>query len=577
MKTVGLFLIRNEVDLIEINLRHHFATAIDEAIVVDNGSSDGTMERVAALAGSFPIRLTSEPGPYDQSARITAMARAAYDDGADWVLPIDADEFWIGIHQPLRSVIAGVAEDVNSLQAEIVNFIQAREVLTASPSCLLSMTMRPVRPVGPIERCEELVESGTIGFVEMMYPPKGVRRTHPDLVILPGNHSVAGAPLGNSILDEVVCMHAPLRARSLLTGKLDQGRRLLEENPERQDSWHVRRWWRLARQGALDDEWAANSHQNESLSVSGTDRELVSDNRLHDAVVDLVPGVEPVVGRVSTALDISVAAFQLAMESVPGKLSWLDVALLERLSDVQRAHGIEGDLLTVGLESVRSAVLFGYLARPDSEGSVVSSGFGPQDSVEGVGPERQSEPHDQETLIRQYDRFHSRVPQLPGRLSGAERDGSCRIIYLSVPAERVRDALGHVGRLLRPGGVVALSIGGVKRDVEQVLSQWEDIVPMRFTPIVMTDDHVYLTWDDEPVARVPWDHEIQQFLAQGDDVELGIRSLAGLRIPVVRGSRHPDGINVASEPVPGRSARLGLVPATSIRAAVRYWRKRSQR
>ena len=62
VKVVGLYLVRNEVDIMEVNLRHHFATGIDEAIVIDNGSTDGTLEVIADLAEELPIQLSSEVG-----------------------------------------------------------------------------------------------------------------------------------------------------------------------------------------------------------------------------------------------------------------------------------------------------------------------------------------------------------------------------------------------------------------------------------------------------------------------------------------------------------------------------------
>ena len=96
VNVVGLYLLRNEADIIETNLRHHFASVIDEAIVIDNGSTDGTIELVSELAEDLPIRLASEVGPMYQSDRVTRMARLAVMQGADWVLPIDADEFWVG-------------------------------------------------------------------------------------------------------------------------------------------------------------------------------------------------------------------------------------------------------------------------------------------------------------------------------------------------------------------------------------------------------------------------------------------------------------------------------------------------
>ena len=55
MKVVGLYLVRNEADIIETNLRHHFAAVIDEAIVIDNGSTDGTIEIVADLRRDCPF------------------------------------------------------------------------------------------------------------------------------------------------------------------------------------------------------------------------------------------------------------------------------------------------------------------------------------------------------------------------------------------------------------------------------------------------------------------------------------------------------------------------------------------
>ena len=41
MKLVGVMMVRNEADVIGINLRHHFDQGVDEFLVVDNGSSRG--------------------------------------------------------------------------------------------------------------------------------------------------------------------------------------------------------------------------------------------------------------------------------------------------------------------------------------------------------------------------------------------------------------------------------------------------------------------------------------------------------------------------------------------------------
>ncbi len=132
MKVVGLFVVRNEVDIIETNLRHHFANVIDEAIVLDNGSTDGTLQLVARLADEMPIQVTSEVGPFYQSDRTTRLARLACVQGADWVLPIDADELWVATTGSFRDVLAEAPPEVRALFVDIVNFVQRRDVLVAA-------------------------------------------------------------------------------------------------------------------------------------------------------------------------------------------------------------------------------------------------------------------------------------------------------------------------------------------------------------------------------------------------------------------------------------------------------------
>jgi hypothetical protein len=62
VKVVGLYLVRNEVDIIETNLRYHLAGVIDEAIVIDNGATDGALQRLRVRnAGSHPGHRRPDP------------------------------------------------------------------------------------------------------------------------------------------------------------------------------------------------------------------------------------------------------------------------------------------------------------------------------------------------------------------------------------------------------------------------------------------------------------------------------------------------------------------------------------
>jgi hypothetical protein len=81
-----------------------------------------------------------------------------------------------------------------------------------------------------------------------------------------------------------VCLHAPLRARSVLESKADAGRPLEEVEEYLGPAWHVKRWRTLAQEHALDLEWVANSYANDGLDVYGVRHELVIDTTLRDVV-----------------------------------------------------------------------------------------------------------------------------------------------------------------------------------------------------------------------------------------------------------------------------------------------------
>src|ERR1700694_5509165 len=121
MRVVGLYLVRNEIDILGANGRDFRADGV-------------------------PGRARRGPGA-----------------GVDGLLPIDADEFWIGDGQSMRSVLEATPNDVGALRCEVLNFVQRREELAPTPSSLGTAVMRVAEPASPPERCGGLVESGQLG------------------------------------------------------------------------------------------------------------------------------------------------------------------------------------------------------------------------------------------------------------------------------------------------------------------------------------------------------------------------------------------------------------------------------
>jgi hypothetical protein len=280
----AVMMVRNERDILPVNLRYHLESGIDHILIADNGSTDGTAAILEEFAATERVHVFARPGPFHQADTTTELAREAFLRGARWVLPIDADEFWHVPNGCLRDVL-GDAPDTGALEVQVVNFVQRREQEALDVRGLLTMTRRVQAPVGGAGEAAELVESGRIAFVEIRYPPKYVSRACIALHIGQGNHQVSGTdgPVRSS--DAIVCLHAPLRARDALAiGKVEQGRRVEEVNHYLQQAWHVRRWRRLADERAIDAEWAANSYREDGLDVYGQRHQLATDTTLRDVV-----------------------------------------------------------------------------------------------------------------------------------------------------------------------------------------------------------------------------------------------------------------------------------------------------
>jgi glycosyltransferase involved in cell wall biosynthesis len=291
VKVFGIQTVRNEADIVAVNVRHHLSLGLERMFIVDNGSTDGTGDELRELARDPRVVVRFDDGPYRQAEMLTELAREAAGEGADWVMSIDADEFWQPQRDDLPRILAGTAADI--LRVEVVNFIQRREQVSASPQGLLHAIRRVPLPRGPAERCQEMVEGRQIGFVEMMYPTKVIARATPGMQVNAGTHTVSGVRGEMQETDAIACLHLPLRARSLLRSKAEQGQRVEQAGWRPGEAWHVRRWQRMTGDEAIDAEWAANSYRGDWLDVYGEPHALMVDTRLRDAVR---PWVAPSIG-----------------------------------------------------------------------------------------------------------------------------------------------------------------------------------------------------------------------------------------------------------------------------------------
>lgn len=96
VRTVAISCIRDEVDIVEPFVRHTLSH-VDRLVILDNGSADGTRHLLQALIDEgLPLDVVDDPSPgHYQWRRMTHLMRAhaLEKHAADWIVPLDVDEF----------------------------------------------------------------------------------------------------------------------------------------------------------------------------------------------------------------------------------------------------------------------------------------------------------------------------------------------------------------------------------------------------------------------------------------------------------------------------------------------------
>ena len=222
MKLFMTLLVRDEADILALNLEHHLAQGIDFFIVTDNGSVDATPEILQTYADRGLLELIQEPSEtYAQAVWVTRMAQRAAALGADWVIHADADEFWIAAQPGLRvrQVVRRLPKDQSILAVQRWNAALSRHVERLD--CVEPTTIR-------------WYDSDSRNAVGRPLPPKVLHRGCSDVQIDQGNHSLtwpdAAEPTHSS--SELLILHLPLRGYRHYERKIRQGGRSYASNPD---------------------------------------------------------------------------------------------------------------------------------------------------------------------------------------------------------------------------------------------------------------------------------------------------------------------------------------------------------
>jgi len=263
MKLVMTLLVRDEEDIVADNLDFHLAQGVDEVIVTDNGSVDGTLEILRAYEARGVVRIIVEPtDDYSQGRWVTRMARmAATEHKADWVINNDADEFWWPREGTLRTLFEGLGGDVGVVVGRRTNFVPRPE---DDRPYWERMTLRERESLNPVGK---------------PLPPKLAHRAHPEIVVVQGNHRIKGPDVGSEVDDgSIEILHFPMRSYAQFENKIVKGGRAYARNKELPEktgrTW--RRLYETWEQGGLP------AHYEASVVAEAARQDLLEDTRLRD-------------------------------------------------------------------------------------------------------------------------------------------------------------------------------------------------------------------------------------------------------------------------------------------------------
>jgi glycosyltransferase involved in cell wall biosynthesis len=274
VKVVMTLLVRDEEDILRANIDFHLHRGVDEIVLMDNRSVDGTADIAREYERRGVLRyLFQGDDDYAQAKWVTGMARYAREEmGADWVINSDADEFWWEASGSLKNVLAAVGGDTVAITAERTNFVARPE------------------DGRPFWRRMDVRHKTSFNALGDVLPGKVAHRGLADIAVEQGNHGVriAGSAV-SATPAPITVLHFPVRSRAQFFNKIAAGGAAYARNrdlpPGIGATW--RHLYALHQAGELESVFRKELFSADDVATGLASGMLVRDERLADALASL--------------------------------------------------------------------------------------------------------------------------------------------------------------------------------------------------------------------------------------------------------------------------------------------------